>query len=354
MKICNSCKNSYPDDVSVCPHCGAAEADVQINQAVEEVEAQKETFTAAVAEKKTLYKAADVEPERPVRNIDDAKPKKAPKRAPIVTAALWILAAAAVIGLIFGVGALFDRDDAGDVVVSDEKDPVDDLESGGADAGNDDTQNTPDEPPVEPDVTPNPPVEQKPVYDIRGTWQWESDSDGFRDTYWVLSNAGKLEIYLVGYEYDYAWPTEYSYDKDTYVLSLTDAAIGLAWLDEDTFVCGAGTARRVDTASIPEDAINVRTLAKPDEEQDPYLLPDSASRYLTEDDLAALDPDMLRFARNEIFARHGRLFSDKELQDYFNKQSWYSGYIQPANFDSSVLNDFERYNAAFIGKYEEK
>ena len=28
---------------------------------------------------------------------------------------------------------------------------------------------------------------------------------------------------------------------------------------------------------------------------------------LTSEDLAALEPEMLRFARNEIFARHGRL-----------------------------------------------
>ena len=74
----------------------------------------------------------------------------------------------------------------------------------------------------------------------------------------------------------------------------------------------------------------------------------------TKEDLEGMDKQQLTLARNEIFARHGRLFSTAQIQEYFNKQSWYSGYIQPSNFDSIVLNDYERYNVAFISQYEDK
>ncbi|MFR9148557.1 MAG: YARHG domain-containing protein [Hungatella sp.] len=33
--------------------------------------------------------------------------------------------------------------------------------------------------------------------------------------------------------------------------------------------------------------------------------------------------EALRFAKNEIYARHGRRFHDSELQGYFDQLSWY-------------------------------
>lgn len=83
-----------------------------------------------------------------------------------------------------------------------------------------------------------------------------------------------------------------------------------------------------------------------------YILPDSSSRYLEESDLEGLSKDMLSKARNEIYARHGRLFSNPDLQSYFNSKSWYSGTINPNDFDQSCLNEYEKYNANFILQYE--
>lgn len=87
---------------------------------------------------------------------------------------------------------------------------------------------------------------------------------------------------------------------------------------------------------------------------DEYLLPDSDSRYLTEEDLDALDPDDLRYARNELYARHGRKFSDPDLQAYFDEKNWYHGTINPSEFDEKILNEYESYNRDFIVKYEKK
>lgn len=84
-----------------------------------------------------------------------------------------------------------------------------------------------------------------------------------------------------------------------------------------------------------------------------YLLPFSAERLLTEADLHFLTKNELRLARNEIFARHGRLFEDKYLQDYFDAQEWYFGHIAPEDFSQSVLSDIELANISFIRSYQQ-
>ena len=83
-----------------------------------------------------------------------------------------------------------------------------------------------------------------------------------------------------------------------------------------------------------------------------YLLPESNSRYLTEADLSNLTWEQCCLARNEIFARHGRMFQTTEIANYFNSKSWYHGTIAPANFSETVLNEYERANVNFISQYE--
>ena len=56
-------------------------------------------------------------------------------------------------------------------------------------------------------------------------------------------------------------------------------------------------------------------------------------------------------AINEIYARHHRKFVLQEVQDYFNGKSWYSGTIEAADFDPTVLNQCENENIALMVKY---
>lgn len=91
-----------------------------------------------------------------------------------------------------------------------------------------------------------------------------------------------------------------------------------------------------------------------------YILDFSAWREVTEADLEGLNPDQLRIARNEIYARHGRQFLDEELNQWFYDKEWYQDIPEkysPEEFDSlspSPLSDLERKNAAFISEYEKK
>ncbi len=69
-------------------------------------------------------------------------------------------------------------------------------------------------------------------------------------------------------------------------------------------------------------------------------------------DLELLDSDGLRLTRNEIYARHGRMFNDQTLQDYFNNQDWYSPQYAPDHFNDDLLNVVEKYNMELIHAFE--
>lgn len=71
-------------------------------------------------------------------------------------------------------------------------------------------------------------------------------------------------------------------------------------------------------------------------------------------DLSILDSYGLKITRNEIFARHGRMFNDQELQEYFKRQQWYVPQIAANDFDTSCLNEVEKYNINLISVYEEQ
>ena len=84
-----------------------------------------------------------------------------------------------------------------------------------------------------------------------------------------------------------------------------------------------------------------------------YILPQSSSVPLTSADLYGLSMVQLRPARNEIYARHGRMFNDQTLQAYFNSKSWYRGTIAPSAFkDDAMLTKLERDNIKLIQSFE--
>lgn len=87
-------------------------------------------------------------------------------------------------------------------------------------------------------------------------------------------------------------------------------------------------------------------------EESEYVLPDSAERKLKKSDLKGLSKEELRIARNEIYARHGRMFDDKKLQKYFDSQSWYDGTVHASEFSEDVLSSVEKKNVAFIRQFE--
>lgn len=89
-----------------------------------------------------------------------------------------------------------------------------------------------------------------------------------------------------------------------------------------------------------------------EEVSDDYILPYSSSQYITEADLAGLSEWEIRVARNEIYARHGRIFTSSDLAEYFSQKSWYIPTIPADQFDNSYLNSIEIANLQVITQYE--
>ena len=75
-----------------------------------------------------------------------------------------------------------------------------------------------------------------------------------------------------------------------------------------------------------------------------------STRYIDYDDISNYDRGQLRVLRNSIYARHGRIFQDAELREYFNQQSWYYGTRK--EIPESEFNKYEKANIAFLKKYE--
>lgn len=85
---------------------------------------------------------------------------------------------------------------------------------------------------------------------------------------------------------------------------------------------------------------------------DSYILYDSDRRYITDYEMSQLSLQELNYAKNEIYARRGRLFQSQELSNYFSQKNWYWGYISPEQFSPGLLNAYESANAAALEKAE--
>jgi len=83
-----------------------------------------------------------------------------------------------------------------------------------------------------------------------------------------------------------------------------------------------------------------------------YVLPMSDVKEIPEYILQNMSADELWIARNEIFARHGREFTNSYLSNYFASCSWYEPAISADDFDEGVLSQAERENLDVITAQE--
>lgn len=75
-----------------------------------------------------------------------------------------------------------------------------------------------------------------------------------------------------------------------------------------------------------------------------YVIADSNSRYLTQEDIDKLTLRGINYAKNEIYARHGRDFKSNELKEFFSSRAWYSvQYELTGENDAKITNMFNEY-----------
>ena len=84
-----------------------------------------------------------------------------------------------------------------------------------------------------------------------------------------------------------------------------------------------------------------------------YVLPESSSRTYSNAELEEMSDYELYLARNEVFARHGRIFKNSDLQEYFGSKSWYDPRYTPEEFSESMLNANEKANIERMAKIEQ-
>ena len=68
-----------------------------------------------------------------------------------------------------------------------------------------------------------------------------------------------------------------------------------------------------------------------------YILPYSNSKFYTKAEISGLSAKQLRLARNEIYARHGAIFTAADLDAHFRSCSWY----KPTRAVSAIDEDAE-------------
>lgn len=108
----------------------------------------------------------------------------------------------------------------------------------------------------------------------------------------------------------------------------------------------SGSAHRMLTGSIAN--INA---AMSSQDVPEYIFPDSD--YVKIDVYSNfMSYEVVRIAKNEIYARHGRKFKDPELRAYFEARSWYNGTIEPDKFKEDVFNEIEKENILKFSEWE--
>ncbi len=135
--------------------------------------------------------------------------------------------------------------------------------------------------------------------------------------------------------------------------------------DGDIYAVASSSSSTVNSASGSDDfessASNSATASNESyaaqdasEEEDDYVLPNAGTHYYTKDELSSYTDYQLYLARNEVYARWGRGFSNADLQNYFDSQSWYTKEYSPEDFDAlpDPLNDCAKKNVDLIKEVE--
>lgn len=83
-----------------------------------------------------------------------------------------------------------------------------------------------------------------------------------------------------------------------------------------------------------------------------YILPESNARDIQYTEILDFDTETLNLAKNEIYARHGFIFTTNSIAEYFNNCTWYKPSVEASQFQDSVFNQYEIANIRLLEDYE--
>jgi hypothetical protein len=92
-----------------------------------------------------------------------------------------------------------------------------------------------------------------------------------------------------------------------------------------------------------------RGVVEPPADTQGMIMPESASKMVTAEQLDQMSAEDIRLARNEIFARHGYQFGYPDMALHFERQSWYR---RNSDYRTEDLSWMDHRNINFIAMYE--
>ena len=75
-------------------------------------------------------------------------------------------------------------------------------------------------------------------------------------------------------------------------------------------------------------------------------------QYYTKENFENEPRLVIHLAKNEIYARHGYIFKNEDLYNYFMGCVWYNPTCKAEDFDDSVLNEYEKANLEILASMD--
>ena len=75
-------------------------------------------------------------------------------------------------------------------------------------------------------------------------------------------------------------------------------------------------------------------------------------QYYTKENFENEPKLVIHLAKNEIYARHGYIFKNEDLYNYFMGCVWYNPACKAEDFDDSVLNEYEKANLEILASMD--
>ena len=115
--------------------------------------------------------------------------------------------------------------------------------------------------------------------------------------------------------------------KGTCTITVASQAYSDVSCHVEVVVGGGQTASQPEPSAQVSDGYVIYV-----EETDPARV--YPTYYLSEGEVAAMDPEQLQFVINQIYAKNGYVFSKDHIQSYFSRMPWYT----PVSSDANRLN----------------
>ena len=71
-------------------------------------------------------------------------------------------------------------------------------------------------------------------------------------------------------------------------------------------------------------------------------------KYYTKEEFESEPMLVIHLAKNEIYARHGYIFKNEDLNNYFMGCIWYSPTCDSTDFDDNIFNEYEKANLEIL------